>query len=265
MGHFDPVSLSAVGDRLSLSARYRQIDNVPGGMRFGLFDSEGTPTDADNDGSSDDDDGYYLNIGTPGPTGNGETRLMKQTGDVDPVLTSGEDLGEVMASGFHFNNRLVHEVSFSIERTGGDQLRLQGNWTGSSAGGQILRVIEGDLVTDFDQIAIGFGSAGSGAPRFRLDDIRLTFSTVPVVLTDFEKSGEGEFVLEFKGASLGDYQLKGTNDLSFEESEAVVIDSVEVGEAVNANTIRTDDRGRARVRFRPTSPRQFVRVESATP
>jgi hypothetical protein len=263
VGSFPPVSLRTTGDRLTLSLRYRQIDAVSGGMRFGLFGSDGTLTLADDDGSADDDDGYILNVGTPGATGAGETRIMKQAGDADPVLTSGLDLGATVASGFRYGSRTVHEVIFEIEKTGADEMTLRGSWTGASAGSELVRVDSADLLTEFDEIAIGFGSSGTPGARIRVDDIRLELVTVPLFLTGFEERDEGGFVIEFEGTPFGLYQLRGSDDLTFEDAGPVDLEGVELGEQINLQKVRTNARGRGRVIFSQGGERRFVRVEPA--
>lgn len=263
VGSFPPVSLRTTGDRLTLSLRYRQIDAVSGGMRFGLFGSDGTVTLVDDDGSADDDDGYILNVGTPGATGAGETRIMKQAGDADPVLTSGLDLGAALASGFRYGSRTVHGVTFEIERTGAAEMTLRGSWTGASAGSELVRVDSSDLLTEFDEIAIGFGSSGTPGARIRVDDIRLELMTVPLFLTSFEERDEGGFAIEFEGTPFGLYQLKGSDDLTFEDAGLVNLEEVELGEQIDLQTVRTNARGRGRVIFSQSRERKFVRVEPA--
>src|ERR1051325_397124 len=67
-GGFGPIALTNVGDYVTLSFNFRRVgapSNLGTGtksMRFGLYDSNGTLTGADNDISSDDDFGYFSSI-----------------------------------------------------------------------------------------------------------------------------------------------------------------------------------------------------------
>lgn len=172
VGSFSAVALTNISDYVELSGTYRTDNQVGGGIRFGLFNDNGTPTLANNDGSANDDNGYKLNLGTPTGAGIGTTSLTvdMSAGEVataDSIITS-------VSSGAD-DDGLVHNWSFRITRTGANELTLFGEWDGSTNGTTTITTsVASDLITTFNEVAISWGGSGAGEEDYYVDDITVT-------------------------------------------------------------------------------------------
>jgi len=95
------VSLANVGDTVSASFNFRFLNpdtatDSNSSFRFGLHGSNGTPVTGDNQTDSDNDQGYYVQIGDAAQTAG---NLMYREGGGQGTITNGNDRGAPTASG----------------------------------------------------------------------------------------------------------------------------------------------------------------------
>jgi hypothetical protein len=176
------ASLASVGDSVALSFRFRFLN--PGtatplnsAFRFGVHGSTGTPVTGDNQSASDDDQGYYVQIGTLAQTTN--NLFYREGGGISPIL-GGTDRGAPTASatvpGITDSNG--HDARFTVTRTSpttiGVSLVIDG---GAAVTGSFTT-----LYTSIDEIAFSNGFSASAATQlnFALDDVTFEASNFVV-------------------------------------------------------------------------------------
>jgi hypothetical protein len=178
------VSLVNIGDYIELSFRYRFTtapSNQVSGLRFGLYNDNGSVTTADEltetnqdslqyGHSSKNDFGYYANLST-GTTTSAE--LYRESGNTSSIVNGGDRglLNPTGGSPAGLSGTDVHTAYMRITR--------------SAAGVDIVAGIDGvDFIqgtsttayTQFNEIA--FGNGGNNIPLV-FDDVRVDFVPVP--------------------------------------------------------------------------------------
>lgn len=170
------------GDTLTLSFSYRLptvsgFPNAAGGFRFGLFNSSGTITTADNQSSSRTDDIGYVTSTNAG--------LNSSTGTTIGRETAGNEIGSGAAPGnvttFGSSGQSVNTVTgdvrnamFSLTRTGGAlQFSSKTDTNLLAATG----VDNAPLTWTFNELYIGLGAANGFS--FAVDNVQLNHTAVP--------------------------------------------------------------------------------------
>jgi hypothetical protein len=124
IGVFNPITLN-IGDSLTLAFHFRfelvpsaTFNNTVDGFRFGFYNSNTTPVNADGTTQSDNDFGYQARIGTGTTAGLGLNREVSN--GVAGELGAGNDrttLTPNVLSTFAVNDTAMHSASFSMTRT----------------------------------------------------------------------------------------------------------------------------------------------------
>jgi hypothetical protein len=166
-------TLNNVNDNVTLTFRFRFL-NAPtsapsnSAFRFGIYSSNGTPVTGDNQiGASDNDQGYYVQIGDADQVVN--NLFYRESGGTSPIL-GGTDrsTGNASAGVAGITDTNAHTAAFSITRTDAATYRL----ALSIDGGTPVTMNAGTPYTQFDQIAFSNGF-GNPAMNFAIDDVRI--------------------------------------------------------------------------------------------
>ncbi|EIQ00994.1 hypothetical protein OpiT1DRAFT_05555 [Opitutaceae bacterium TAV1] len=187
---FDTIALANTGDYISLKFDVRifgasttasttsgtDFPSSDNALRFGFYNSNGTPVTADNTTGSNNDYGY-MSEGLPFGSGTADittTKFSRETGGADSIILTGTDLVKLTGSstGSRIHDSDTYTVIFTITRTGTGISLLS---TVQSADGSTLFSITGtdaniSAYTSFDEIAFG-SSADIG---YRLDNVTVT-------------------------------------------------------------------------------------------
>lgn len=182
---FDTVSLDAVGSSLTFSFDLRIVDNAGGqnGLRFGLYNQNGTSVTGDASTESNNDFGYRSGI----PFGSTiasdiSSSILKEDGSNSLVLTGndGTNLGS-SGTGSRITDANVYRVNFSITRTATGVDLLYETYSGSEFDTLITSISDSDnsdAYTSFNEFAIG-SSVGTDVAPFQYVLDNLTVSSIP--------------------------------------------------------------------------------------
>lgn len=174
---------SNVGDKLILSFDMRFVEAPASniyGLRFGLYDSNGTSISSDNPQgvtqptAQNDDYGYYVRTSTGSPSPAAMEIMDEPSGD-NP--TGGGTLGSVIGaagSPVAINDLLKHSFVLTVERTGVSSISLALTYD------NVLKATATDNtpVVTFDTIYLGMGSISSD---FLVDNVKLETASAVVI------------------------------------------------------------------------------------
>jgi hypothetical protein len=170
----DPISLTTdTRIVLNFDFRFLNVVNAPMNFRFGLYNSHGTKTKANNDNSSDDDNGYGVLYGTGQNRGYAYT---KEFGMRDTIL-NGNDVKE-LASGdaVKIDDTKKHHFEFRITRERVDEKTVTEEVFALDGKFYAVAGDNKDLILGFDEVAF---SVGTAKYDFLLDNVRVDFERVP--------------------------------------------------------------------------------------
>jgi len=178
-------TLSSVGDKIRLEVRFRRLGNTNGyGQVFALLNDGGTPMAADDLSTTSDDFGYFMNVGNPGGSSNGSSRLTKvnPAGLGNEVFDDLNALGADFATGFLNSTSQVQQIVVKLTLTAADEVEIDTSFTASnnSTTTTMTRTDSSSPYTSFNQV--GFSALGSVASKFNdfhLDDVSVQFTPVP--------------------------------------------------------------------------------------
>jgi len=176
------LQLASTNDFVNLTFSFRFLNNASvtaaaANFRFGIFSSAGTPVTSDGQTTSDNDRGYYVQVGSSGTTrptaGN---TLYNEGGTILPILAS-TDRTSITASsaGVAINDSNVHTASFTVTRASATTMTLALSIDGAAA-------ITGtdataNFRTSFDEIAFSNGFTNP-ALNYAIDNVVVS-SSVP--------------------------------------------------------------------------------------
>lgn len=172
-GQFTPTSLE-VGESLTLSFNYRLSAALNAGdaLRFGLFNTNGSPVTTDTNGSSATN-GYtgYMGYTNPNSSSATGTRLIVDTDATNRFFTTSGltviTTGPAFAAGAN-----VQSVTLTIMRESATEMRVTGN-----AGGGVFGGLESvSNFTSFDTVGFRLNSTSTG---LSIGDISLTYAAIP--------------------------------------------------------------------------------------
>jgi hypothetical protein len=172
----------AVGDSLSLKFDFRYVSlptNAANGLRFGLFNSQGTRQADEFAGNAGNnfngrlgDAGYYVGLNF-GSNAAGSGVIFRET-DADGGPTGG---GEVVGLGGGFNSVVidtaVHSLTLTIKRISATSTDVTYQYDNTTA---VTRNDSTQNTAAFDAIYIGQGSDFS---PFYVDNVNVTYTAVP--------------------------------------------------------------------------------------
>jgi hypothetical protein len=181
-GEFTDQSLTAVGDKITLSLDFKLTDitvaNVSRAFRFGLFTTNGTSQTVDSTTTAEatvtnlsDDKGYFVGIGQ----GTGTSALLREDG-VGASFMAGTDTAYLPASSAtpNITDTNWHTAVLTITKDTASTVFLEFNLDGGaidlSNGGSTT------VYTTFDEI--GF-SNGAYNTDFVVDNIVVDFAPIP--------------------------------------------------------------------------------------
>jgi hypothetical protein len=178
IGAFPSFTLANIGDTITFSLSVRQNQNstgaIAGGFNFGLYHDPAPQTAGDNNGDSTNATGYWLSLGSPGGTNLGVTRFHSDLSGTGELFTgspsyAGSDISDGIAPDNDY-----HDVTFTIERTGAEELTLSASWTGSTVvgGGTMAPLAISANQFTFNSVAISHGTSGdSKGKNYYIDNI----------------------------------------------------------------------------------------------
>jgi hypothetical protein len=176
------LQLANTNDFVTVAFSFRFVNNASvtaaaANFRFGLFNSAGTAVTSDSQTTSDNDRGYYVQVGSSGTTAPTSTNLFyNEGGTILPILAS-TDRTNVAASsaGVVINNTNIHTAAFTLTRVNATAISLSLVIDGATA-------ITGtdttsNFRTSFDEIAFSNGFTNPGL-NYAIDNVVIT-SSVP--------------------------------------------------------------------------------------
>jgi hypothetical protein len=167
--------LANVNDYVALTFSFHFVNNASvtanaANFRFGIFSSTGTPVTSDSQTTSDNDRGYYVQVGSSGTIAPASTNVFyNEGGTILPVLASTDRVNiPASAAGVAINNNNVHTAAFTVTRINTTSISLSLIVDGGVA-------ITGtdstaNIRTSFDEIAFSDGFQNP-ALNYVLDDI----------------------------------------------------------------------------------------------
>jgi len=175
--NINTIQLVKPGDyvRLSIDLRLDGVVDSVNGLRFGVFNSAGTPITSDNNGyeKSKDDAGYFMRISTGSSN---EARITFEPGS-DSFFMIGADMVQLYNSSLTFNDANKHHFDFDVKLTkdGGVEISLyvDGSFWASAQHSQ-------SVVTTFNEI--GFCSNKNGGVDFAIDNIAVAYIPEPATM-----------------------------------------------------------------------------------
>lgn len=164
-----PVTLSNVGDSITVTLKFRHTTQQGGGFRVGLFDSTGV--------------GFSANFGTPGGTSTGSAQLQSDLSGGDEIfvgttVSNGQESIGLSASD------TVQNIVVHMELTAPGTMQISGDFTTANVGtdtGVVGTFSGADVGTlTFSQIGISYGTNGVDGPVYLIDDVLVTTNVNPV-------------------------------------------------------------------------------------
>ncbi|WP_309400143.1 heparinase II/III domain-containing protein [Cerasicoccus maritimus] len=174
-----------------------------GGLRFGLYNTNNTEPQADDNAATSDDFGYRVYL--PFGTGTANPSIVKETGTQSEILTGSDSI--ILASTVYANERIegnhVHSAELMITRIGVQSVEIGIRlFDGPGLTGNLIfesvATDANSAYTDFNLIAIG----SSEDVSFRIDNVKCAI-------------GRSRFLLN--GAKLQDIRLR------YDRGETVIV------------------------------------------
>lgn len=174
------LSISNVGEQISLSFRFRYLNNGSSAnannFRFGLFGNNDTQVTDNGQTTSADDFGYYAAIGSGNQTPATTSLLFRENGGTDPITAATDrvNLPVTSATGTGLNDNNVHTALLTLTRASASSvdvsLSIDGGpaYTATDTG-----TAPGTIRTTFDLVAIGTGFGATGL-QYAVDDVTVT-------------------------------------------------------------------------------------------
>jgi hypothetical protein len=170
------ASLVNTNDNVTLTFRFRFLnpDTATDGnsnFRFGIHGSNGTPVTGDNSGASDNDQGYYAQIGDAIQTNT--NLLYRESGGTSPILAGIDRAVTTSSDGFAaITDSGPHTGTFSVTRTSPTTIVT----SVSVDGGAAVTGSFTTLYTSLDEIAFsdGFTASASTQLNFEVDDVQVS-------------------------------------------------------------------------------------------
>jgi hypothetical protein len=174
------VNLTNVGDTVSASFNFRFLNAAAAtdsnsSFRFGLHSSNGTPITGDAQGVSDNDTGYYVQIGDAAQTNN---NLMFQETGGQGTITNGNDRGAPTATGGipAITDTANHSALLSITRNSSTTMLVSLTIDSTTVTGSFTT-----LYTSLDEISFANGFS-SPTLSYAIDNLVIdasNFTAVP--------------------------------------------------------------------------------------
>ncbi|HSI08406.1 MAG: hypothetical protein ACAH89_02905 [Rariglobus sp.] len=157
--------------RLSFTYRFTGTTNLNQGgrLRFGLYNSWGTPTTSDaNDVVRPNDDGYYAGT-NPGSNNTAGTTLARESNGSELTMSGGAT-GIGVAGASVSGGTTAHAAVFTVTRSG-NSIVVSASIDGQTAA---AATDTEPVTTSFDEIAITFGIAAPPSPML-IDNVTVEY------------------------------------------------------------------------------------------
>lgn len=182
--HFPQVKLASPGDSITLTFDAYNIDGkfINGGLRFGLFNSNGTQLTADGNTDredvSTDDDGYYTRIDVGNFTKNVAIEIYEHD-DHKPARMFGGSLIADYGNDdgpdplmFSENTKLSYTLKLTLRDDGNLDVFATNNEAGEP--GALTGKTQLTPTKTFDTLYIGGEAGKKSEADFRIDNVKLT-------------------------------------------------------------------------------------------